>query len=285
MRSIAFALAATVACAAPASAHIRYKATAPAQPTFWWEVQPTKPVVVHHRYWHRHYAKKAAPRPHHVAIARPKPKNRPAPAQARVPVAPPPNHVDQALVESKALGALLGVPEGWADGLTTMAGKIGTAIVNTSRQVRCQMAGGRTLVDCKTGAVAYVAEDFKASAQCVLAKLDAAGYPVQDIGGFGERGNPSAHPTGHALDVNQCGRDCTSPRMSRTLAHEIAGECRVTSGGDWRNGDLGHFEAMNSFGYTGGWHRHRTQYASARHRGGNVRYAHHRVYRRRYAKA
>jgi hypothetical protein len=289
MKTVTIALAATLAGIATAQAK---QAAEPAPVVWWWQVpqQPAAAAPARHHWRHR-YARKAERR--HFVRHEPdrhpaKTVERPAPAQKAAQDAPsPPRPIDPAIAQAQATGALVGVLEGWADGMTTVAGQIGNAVVHIAAEVGCRAAaaaGARTVVDCKTGAVAYVAEDFKPFAQCVLAKFDAAGYSVRDIGGFGERSNPSAHPTGHAMDVNQCGRDCTSPRMSRSLAHEIAAECRVTSGGDWRNGDLGHFEALNSYGYTGGW----KHYASARHRHGvsHVRYARHRgVGHRRYAKA
>jgi hypothetical protein len=124
--------------------------------------------------------------------------------------------------------------------------------------------GPGTLIDAKTGAVAYVSARALPRFACLLAKLDAAGYPVREIGGFGERpNNASAHPTGNALDVNQCGRNCVSPRLPKGFA-DMAEACGLVSGSSWRGSpDTGHFEMPGKIGYVFPGRRY-THYASHR---------------------
>ncbi|MGZ3701716.1 MAG: hypothetical protein ACXWSD_07975, partial [Bdellovibrionota bacterium] len=56
-----------------------------------------------------------------------------------------------------------------------------------------------------------LAPDFQPAMQCVLTQLAGKGYTPRDVGCFGFRpGNASAHPTGHACDVDQTGRNLTS---------------------------------------------------------------------------
>jgi hypothetical protein len=119
-------------------------------------------------------------------------------------------------------------------------------------------------------------------AQCLLRWLDAMGYPVKDIGGFGARGNMSAHPTGNALDVNQLSRNVVSVRFPIGVT-QAASNCGLVHGAIWSNPDTGHFEMPNKYGYVGGG---RVRYAARRYRH-YVSYAHHEHHytRRHYAGA
>jgi hypothetical protein len=124
--------------------------------------------------------------------------------------------------------------------------------------------GSTTLIDHVSGAIAYVSARALPRFACLLGKLDAAGYPVKEIGGFGERpNNASAHPTGNALDVNQCGRNCVSPRLPKGFA-DMAEACGLVSGSTWRGSpDTGHFEMPDKIGYVFPGRRY-THYASHR---------------------
>lgn len=96
-----------------------------------------------------------------------------------------------------------------------------------------------------------------------LRQLEAAGYRIKDLGGYAYRRiagtrTLSKHAFGLAVDVNQLGRNVVSARMPGNVG-AMARRWGLTSGGDWRRPDLGHFEVEGS------WpgHRRRVRYASA----------------------
>lgn len=194
---------------------------------------------------------------------------------AAAPTQPAPAASAPADARAAALGDLLGVAEGWADGMATAASH---AIGG------CGVSFRHNLVDCKTGASTSVSAAMLPHAQCLLRWLDAVGYRVKDIGGFGERHNASAHPTGNALDIDQVARNVTTHRLPDGVT-AAAASCGLVHGAIWSNPDAGHFEMPGKFGYTG-LGRH---YAS-RHSGHRYaaivrrRYVHH-VGRRHYAGA
>jgi hypothetical protein len=118
-----------------------------------------------------------------------------------------------------------------------------------------------------SGATAHVAASATQAFQCLVDRLDAAGYPVRFLGGWRAHGSVpgSLHPAGLALDVNQIARNVTRPAMPSNEV-SMANECGLISGRQWRWADSGHFQL-------GGWagsprhyaSRHRQhQYASAR---------------------
>jgi len=123
-------------------------------------------------------------------------------------------------------------------------------------------------VHSKSGATARVADRAVSAFQCLVRKLDAAGYPIRFMGGWRARGSVKAslHPSGLALDINQVARNVTRPRMPRNeiaLAHS----CGLIAGAQWGWADSGHFQL-------GGWAgRHRAHRHARRHH-------HHRHYRR-----
>lgn len=165
---------------------------------------------------------------------------------------------------------IVGTVQATAMAAIQAASTFGRTIVQAAVQL---VAPGRAVIYSKNRVKAYVAAGAAPKFQCVVDRLEAAGYPIKEMGGFGSRPhNASAHPTGHAIDINQQDRDVTSPPMSRSLASSIAHACQVKSGGDWANGDLGHFEMLHSYGYVGGHHR-RTMLARAHHRGSKIRLA------------
>lgn len=100
-----------------------------------------------------------------------------------------------------------------------------------------------------------LAPRFQEPMQCIVQKLQGRGYTPRDIGCFGfRRKNASAHPNGHACDVDQTARDVTrlgGRRRSRgPVAWQdqinIASGCNAVSGCKWRNPDCGHFEARSA---------------------------------------
>lgn len=102
---------------------------------------------------------------------------------------------------------------------------------------------GNGVVKAASGAVAYVAKSATAAFQCVVTALEAAGYPIKEMGGFASRGHirHSLHYSGLALDINQIERNVTRPRMPANEI-EIARGCGLTSGASWGYADSGHFE-------------------------------------------
>jgi len=241
-----------------------------------WGLAPVEVEVVgqpamwgHKRYRH-HYAERKV-RPHTRLVERPRPrlyKNRPLsvatrqggattapgtsvaslpPAAPSVPLPAPRPSEPPPVAAGKAI---LGLPSRIAASVQETVGNI--------------VHGRGVLVDYATGARTTVSAIALPHFQCLLNKLDAAGYRVTDIGGFGERpSNASAHPTGNALDVNQLRRNVVSRRFPPGF-NTMAADCGLVSGATWsRNPDTGHFEMPHKFGYVGPSGRH---YASRRHR-------------------
>ena len=93
---------------------------------------------------------------------------------------------------------------------------------------------------------------FRAPMQCIVKGLAAAGYRPKEIGCFGSRpNNRSAHPTGHACDVDQTSRDkaAVNSVVSPGRQSAIAQQCQAVSGCSWGDRDCGHFEARGKKGY------------------------------------
>lgn len=107
-------------------------------------------------------------------------------------------------------------------------------------------------VTARGGVKVRVAPASRATLQCLIDRIEAAGCRVRFMRGIG-RGTVrhSLHPSGHAIDINQLARNrvaiCPSPRLSRVAARS----CGAISGGDWhRSPDNGHFQ-------NGGWNGRR----------------------------
>lgn len=102
---------------------------------------------------------------------------------------------------------------------------------------------GNGVVKASTGEIAYVARGAAVAFQCVVDKLEAAGYRIKEMGGFANRGHirGSLHYRGLALDVNQVERNVTVPKMPADEI-QIANGCGLISGAQWRNADSGHFQ-------------------------------------------
>jgi hypothetical protein len=91
-----------------------------------------------------------------------------------------------------------------------------------------------------------VASEHASKFVCLLKKLTAAGYPIKDIGGYSYRkifgtNYLSLHAYGRALDVNQQRFNQVSVRQPKHTT-EMAHECGLDSGAEWRTPDTGHFE-------------------------------------------
>jgi D-alanyl-D-alanine carboxypeptidase len=91
-----------------------------------------------------------------------------------------------------------------------------------------------------------VASEHASKFVCLLKKLVASGYPIKDIGGYNYRkifgtNYLSLHAYGKALDVNQVRyNEVTVQQPKHTI--EMAHECGLDSGAEWRTPDTGHFE-------------------------------------------
>jgi len=91
-----------------------------------------------------------------------------------------------------------------------------------------------------------VASEHASKFVCLLKKLVASGYPIKDIGGYSYRkifgtNYLSLHAHGKALDVNQVRyNEVTVKQPKHTI--EMAHECGLDSGAEWRTPDTGHFE-------------------------------------------
>jgi hypothetical protein len=91
-----------------------------------------------------------------------------------------------------------------------------------------------------------VASEHASKFVCLLKKLVASGYPIKDIGGYSYRkifgtNYLSLHAHGKALDVNQVRyNEVTVKQPKQTI--EMAHECGLDSGAEWRTPDAGHFE-------------------------------------------
>jgi hypothetical protein len=91
-----------------------------------------------------------------------------------------------------------------------------------------------------------VASEHASKFVCLLNKLVTSGYPIKDIGGYSYRkifgtNYLSLHAHGKALDINQVRyNEVTVKQPKHTI--EMAHECGLDSGAEWRTPDTGHFE-------------------------------------------
>ncbi len=123
------------------------------------------------------------------------------------------------------------------------------------------IAKGDHVVTAKSGARASVSIVARPHFVCLIDKLEATGYRIDFMGGYAERGNSSAHPTGNALDINQTGRNVVTRRFPAGVS-QMASACGLIHGAMWSNPDQGHFEMPRKYGYI--YRTHRTRYAVAR---------------------
>lgn len=110
------------------------------------------------------------------------------------------------------------------------------------------------------GKSAHVSATALPHFRCLVAWLEGAGYRINAMTGYAARpGNPSAHPSGNALDVNQTGFGRVSHAFPAGVDH-AARACGLTPGSSF--GDNGHFEMPGKYGYVfpAGW-RARSRYA------------------------
>jgi hypothetical protein len=116
---------------------------------------------------------------------------------------------------------------------------------------------------------AQLAESFAKPMQCIIGSLEQEGYKAREVGCFATRPrNRSAHPTGHACDVDQTARNVTQVnRLGAEVQKSIAQSCQAVSGCIWPNPDCGHFEARSApyspaGAGVGGSHYYGEKYAS-----------------------
>ena len=101
-------------------------------------------------------------------------------------------------------------------------------------------------VTSRSGHHASVSSAFAPHIQCFIHKLDASGYRIDFMTGYAARGNPSAHPTGNAIDINQLSFGHVTRRFPSNY-NSMAESCGVYSGSNF--GDYGHFEMPHKYGY------------------------------------
>lgn len=118
----------------------------------------------------------------------------------------------------------------------------------------------------RSGAAASVSAHALPHFQCLVDRLETAGYPIAFMGGYARRSNASAHPTGNAVDINQTGRGRVT-RMFPSGLEAMCQACGVYNGAHF--GDLGHFELPGKYGYVNvgrryaSRHWHHRRYARA----------------------
>ena len=113
-----------------------------------------------------------------------------------------------------------------------------------ARQARHGHGSGNLIAH--SGATASVSSHALPHFQCLVNRLEAAGYRIAFMGGFARRSNPSAHPTGNAVDINQTGFGRVTRRFPSNV-EEMCLACGVYSGAHF--GDYGHFELPGKYGY------------------------------------
>lgn len=126
--------------------------------------------------------------------------------------------------------------------------------VNLIEQFRAHIAQiiepvrpGFVWIKTASGQRAIVAERYAPAFVAFIRDLESTGYRIKDIGGYTYRRIAgtrmlSKHAFGAAVDINQLERNVVSIRMDRGLVSKLAARHGLISGGDWRHGDLGHFE-------------------------------------------
>lgn len=106
---------------------------------------------------------------------------------------------------------------------------------------------GYVAIQAASGARAVVAKDAAPRFVAFIRALEATGYRIKEMGGYSYRRiagtrTLSKHAFGRAIDINQLERDRVSVPMNRREVSRLASNAGLVSGGDWRHGDLGHFE-------------------------------------------
>lgn len=99
-----------------------------------------------------------------------------------------------------------------------------------------------------SGAKATVAGHVAHKFQCLVNKLDRAGYKIQFMGGYRANGSVprSKHPRGLALDINQTGRNIVT-RPFPPGTNQMANSCGLFHGKMWGYADTGHFETKEPY--------------------------------------
>jgi len=99
-----------------------------------------------------------------------------------------------------------------------------------------------------SGATATVAGHVSHKFQCLVNKLDRAGYKIKFMGGIRANGSVpnSKHPRGLALDINQTARNVVTHRFPAGT-NEMASSCGLFHGKMWGYADTGHFETKEPY--------------------------------------
>jgi hypothetical protein len=98
------------------------------------------------------------------------------------------------------------------------------------------------VVSSRSGIRVRVSPTARPKLQCVVDYIEGRGIRIAAMRGYGKGTvRASLHPSGQALDINQTGRDRTSPHIPVALANAAGLHCDVVSGGTWGNRDTGHW--------------------------------------------
>jgi hypothetical protein len=154
-----------------------------------------------------------------------------------------------AVTESSHAGEPPEHMEGDTEGHGPPGGKFtvpsGTPIVPQSERETITLNNGQKVTVNKS-----VAEQFRG----FFNDLIKAGAPVRGLGGLGERGNPSEHPIGFAVDWAQHSRDVVDPDVLNWIARnrdtlkKLEQRWGLSGGENWSNSDTGHFSIERVLG-------------------------------------
>lgn len=149
------------------------------------------------------------------------------------------------------MAGLAGLPGlGGAGGATggageaVRAGLAGDAMAGTG--TAAIRGAGTTKIRSPSGREFSVASEFAPNFQGFINDYENAGGVIgPNSGGLGTRPNPSYHPLGRAIDLNQIARNTRAGGRSLPVAAEnaLAAKWGLRSGANFRNPDSGHFEA------------------------------------------
>lgn len=138
---------------------------------------------------------------------------------------------DSAGVGGNPLAGVPGIKSGGGAGITAPAG---TPV----------QRNGMVTVESPSGKKFQVAPQYAENFRGFLKDYEAAGGVIgPNSGTLGHRSNPSGHPIGTAIDINQVARNARRGGVSlpRDVEDAIAKKWGFVNGAGWRNPDAGHF--------------------------------------------
>jgi hypothetical protein len=110
---------------------------------------------------------------------------------------------------------------------------------------------GVTSITSPSGRSFTVAKEFAANFQGFINDYEGAGGKIgPESGGVGSRGNPSYHPLGRAIDINQAGygiRSRSGTTLPQDVEDKLAMKWGLFPGSQFKSrSDIGHFEVRNA---------------------------------------